>query len=141
MRLTVNFLARKPVKIMHIFEALDVVVLCGGLLVLPFATFAILDIPLYITYPGWALPSMFFIFRYRVGRREGYFNHHVDFALRPKFLSAGFSQKSRWDDFPCRCSGWSKLPRLQLDPEDNLVVRRQLKPLDQVPSPPVRPQL
>jgi hypothetical protein len=111
MRLEVNFLSRKPIKIAGIFEIGDIVLMGLFVFMLPFFGLAYLGIPLYFSWLVCGVPIMIFVLRFRVRRRPGYFMHYVGFKIRARYWTCGYSQRFRLDDFASRALGWSDLPR------------------------------
>ena len=111
MRIEINLLARRRVKILHLFEVGDValILFCGFLM--PFVGMIVFNISFFWTLSVCAVPAMIFIFCFRVRRRSGYFIHWVDFKLRPKRFVMGWLSAGRRDGFLQRCLGYEHLPR------------------------------
>jgi len=111
MRLEINLLARRPIKILHIFEILDVVLFVVFCCLAPFVGYMFLHLPFSWTLFVCSTPMLIFIFKFRVRRRAGYFQHWLDYKVRPHYWVGGLGQRFRWDDFPQRVMGYTNAKR------------------------------
>jgi hypothetical protein len=98
MKLHLNLLARRRPKYFGLFEVLDVVV--GGCgITLPWVLATLFQKPVWVFFLLFGFPVLFFVARFRVGRRAGYFVHWVNWKVRPHRWVSGFLEHFSWTLF------------------------------------------
>ena len=94
MRIEINLLARRPVKIMHLFEIGDIFLLILFGFLMPFAGMIFFNINFIWSLCVTTIPVVYFVFRFRVRRRSGYSFHTGRYGRLSSTDSS--AQRRRW---------------------------------------------